>query len=114
MTHFLTPELGTIQGGRSGVGADGAIDTHAAAKFVAFKSAFSTYSHYTSRGEYLAAFVVAFSILEDRVGAMWIVRKGLAGEKDGDLCVWSSRKACSQFREIMGYEPLVAYVRWVV
>jgi|APSaa5957512622_1039677.scaffolds.fasta_scaffold109094_2 hypothetical protein len=49
-------------------------------KFIAFKNAFSTYSHYTSRGEHLAAFVVAFSILEDRVGGMWIVRKGIAGE----------------------------------
>ena len=36
------------------------------------------------------------------------------GEKEGDLCVWSSRRACDEFREIMGYEPLVAYVRWVV
>ena len=36
------------------------------------------------------------------------------GEKNNDLCVWSSRKACDDFQELLGYEPLVAYIRWVV
>lgn len=34
------------------------------------------------------------------------------GEKDGDLCVWSSKQACGIFRDVMGYEPLAAYVSW--
>jgi hypothetical protein len=36
------------------------------------------------------------------------------GEKDGDLCVWSSRDALKVFRDIMGYAPLVAYISWEV
>jgi hypothetical protein len=50
----------------------------------------------------------------------WRQLKGCAalglnpGEKDGDLCVWNSKPALARFREVMGYEPLVAYVRWSV
>jgi len=36
------------------------------------------------------------------------------GEKDGDLCVWSSKDALEDFKKKMGYEPLVAYVSWEV
>jgi len=36
------------------------------------------------------------------------------GEKDGDVCVWSSKNALKLFEETMGRQPLVAYVRSVL
>ena len=43
-------------------------------KQVSFKRAFETLSKYKKNGEFLAAYVLAFSILEDRIRAMYVIR----------------------------------------
>jgi hypothetical protein len=45
-----------------------------------FKNAFETYTKYMEAQNYIGAAVVAFSILEDRVKAMYIVRKRQQGK----------------------------------
>ena len=36
------------------------------------------------------------------------------GENKGECVVWRSRDALSRFRDLLGYEPLLAYVRYRV
>lgn len=43
-------------------------------KHISFKRAYETLSAYQNSGEYLAAYVVAFSIVEDRIRAMYAKR----------------------------------------
>jgi len=42
-------------------------------KYVAFKIAYQTITHYLVQDNFLAAYVVAFSLIEDRVRAMFVV-----------------------------------------
>ena len=42
-------------------------------KYVAFKTAYSTVSHYKSDKNFIAAYVVAFSLIEDRLHAMYVL-----------------------------------------
>lgn len=42
-------------------------------KYVAFKTAYQTITHYLAQDNFLAAYVVAFSLIEDRVRAMFVV-----------------------------------------
>ena len=43
-------------------------------KYLGFKKAFNTYKHHLENENYIAAYVIAFSILEDRVSAMYVIR----------------------------------------
>lgn len=49
-------------------------------KYLGFKAAFQTYSKYKASDAPLAAFVVAFSIFEDRVSACLMLAKDLASQ----------------------------------
>lgn len=49
-------------------------------KYISFKKAFGTYNHYLATGNYIGAFAIAFSILEDRVNALYFSRKTAIGE----------------------------------
>lgn len=49
-------------------------------KYVSFKKAFGTFNHYLTTENYIGAFVIAFSILEDRVNALYFSRKKANGE----------------------------------
>lgn len=42
-------------------------------KYVAFRTAYSLVNHYEKSQNYLAAYVIAFSILEDRLKAMYVI-----------------------------------------
>lgn len=42
-------------------------------KYVAFKTAYQTITHYLAQDNFLAAYVVTFSLIEDRVRAMFVV-----------------------------------------
>lgn len=42
-------------------------------KYVAFKTAYQTITHYLAQDNFLAAYVVVFSLIEDRVRAMFVV-----------------------------------------
>ena len=42
-------------------------------KYVAFRTAYGLVKHYEETQNYLAAYVIAFSILEDRVKAMYVI-----------------------------------------
>lgn len=48
-------------------------------KYLGFKAAVETYNSYVHRGEHLAAFVIAFSILEDRLTACYMLACDRAG-----------------------------------
>lgn len=50
-------------------------------KFVVFKNAFDTYSHYINSENFIGAFVIAFSIFEDRLSACFYLDFELKGEK---------------------------------
>ena len=43
-------------------------------KYVAFKTAYQTIAHYQDQGNFIGAYVVAFSLIEDRVRAMFVVQ----------------------------------------
>lgn len=47
-------------------------------KYVAFKTAYQTITHYLAQDNFLAAYVVAFSLIEDRVRAMFVVQHRIA------------------------------------
>lgn len=49
-------------------------------KYVAFKTAYQTITHYYDKGNFLAAYVVAFSLIEDRVRAMFVVQHRIVNE----------------------------------
>jgi hypothetical protein len=42
-------------------------------KYIGFKKAFETITHYLEQDDLLAAYVIAFSLVEDRVRAMFVV-----------------------------------------
>lgn len=46
-----------------------------------FKKAFSTFAQYRSAGSYLSAYVVAFSIFEDRLTACYMLAKDAAAQQ---------------------------------
>jgi len=50
-------------------------------KYLGFKKAHDTFSAYRGRGEYLAAFVLAFSIFEDRVMSCYQLAHDMSGQK---------------------------------
>jgi hypothetical protein len=54
-------------------------DQSSAEKYQSFKKAFDIVSDYRKKGNYLAAYVVLFSIFEDRITASYILSKKLAG-----------------------------------
>lgn len=43
-------------------------------KYVAFKTAYKTISHYRERNNFIGAYIIAFSLIEDRIRAMFVVR----------------------------------------
>lgn len=43
-------------------------------KYVAFKTAYQTITYYLAQDNFLAAYVIAFSLIEDRVRAMFVVQ----------------------------------------
>ena len=43
-------------------------------KYVAFKTAFQNITHYREQKNFIAAYVIAFSLIEDRIRAMFVVR----------------------------------------
>ena len=49
-------------------------------KYEGFKNAFKTYNHYIEKENYIGAFVVAFSIFEDRLTACFLLDHGLKNE----------------------------------
>lgn len=49
-------------------------------KYVAFKTAYQMIAHYLAQDNFLAAYVVAFSLIEDRVRAMFVVQHRIATE----------------------------------
>lgn len=51
-------------------------------KIETFKNAFQTYNKYMGDENYLAAFVIAFSILEDRVTAMCITIRAIKANSE--------------------------------
>jgi hypothetical protein len=50
-------------------------------KYVGFRRAFDTVSTYEMAGNYIGAYVVSFSILEDRIAALFSMAKDAAGEQ---------------------------------
>ena len=43
-------------------------------KYVAFRTAYQNITHYREQKNFIAAYVVAFSLIEDRIRAMFVVR----------------------------------------
>ena len=63
-------------------------------KYMGFKAAFSTFNRYIESRNYIGAYVIAFSILEDRVSALFITRKNIENENS---------KKCVPFSKKLGY-----------
>lgn len=49
-------------------------------KYVSFRRAFDTVKAHETNGNFIGAFVVAFSLLEDRIGALYTMTKAHRGE----------------------------------
>jgi len=43
-------------------------------KYIAFKKVFETITHYLDQDNFLAAYVITFSLIEDRIRAMYVVQ----------------------------------------
>ncbi len=54
-------------------------------KYVAFKTAYETISHYREQGNFIAAYTIAFSLIEDRIRAMAVVRYRADNQCDPSL-----------------------------
>lgn len=49
------------------------VDANQQEKYFVFKKAFGMIKHYENEGNFIAAYVISFSILEDRIKAMYVV-----------------------------------------
>lgn len=79
-------------------------------KFVAFARAFDTFSHFRAQGNAIGAFVVAFSVFEDRVTASFYLAKDASGERRPDGFVPLARKIA--FLRGRGFVPLADSEMW--